>query len=155
MIQRSALPAVICADCGHPASEHRRDPASLETCNGGECPCPRTERVVNHAADVVLAAAKAERKRLGYALLVSTLAALLAGAGSLGISAWNTRQSERRDCDSLRADITAVESAGRLTQGGVAITQSRRVRYEQIGCIPPLPAPSYEIITPPPTQRPR
>lgn len=154
MIQRSALPVVVCADCGHPANEHRRDPASLETCNAGGCPCPRTERVVNHAADVVLAAARSERKRLGYTILVSTLATLLAGAGSLGISAWNTRQSERRDCDTLRADIAAVESAGRLTPAGVSITQSRRVRYGQIGCIPPLPAPNYEIITPP-TQRPR
>lgn len=148
MIQRSALPAVICADCGHPASEHRRDPASLETCNGGECPCPRTERVVNHAADVVLAAAKAERKRLGYALLVSTLAALLAGAGSLGISAYNTRQSERKLCevmqlssDNGRRQLAAYERQPPATAAGqeqykqLKVALSAVERLEQsLGC---------------------
>lgn len=60
-------------------------------------------------------------------------------------------RSEQRDCETLRADITAVESAGQLTTAGDAVTQARRVRYAQIPCEPMLPEATYKVIDPAPT----
>lgn len=59
-------------------------------------------------------------------------------------------ESEQRDCESLLADITAIEEGGKLTESGSRVTLSRRVRYAEIGCAPELPAPAYVIITPTP-----
>lgn len=58
-------------------------------------------------------------------------------------------ESERRDCATLLADITAIEHGGQLTDSGARVTLSRRARYAEIGCVPPIPPPHYRIVTPP------
>ncbi len=87
-------------------------------------------------------------------LLALTLAATI-GFGLVYINNTAERfvqQSEQRDCDTLRADIEAIEQAGQLTKAGQNVTLSRRARYAQIGCTPSLPPPTYRIITPTPTR---
>jgi hypothetical protein len=59
--------------------------------------------------------------------------------------------SEERDCDTLRADIEAIEMAPQLTRAGQNVTLARRARYAQIGCTPVLPPPHYKLITPAPS----
>lgn len=55
-------------------------------------------------------------------------------------------ESERRDCESLLADIQAIESIGKLTESGARVTLSRRTRYADIGCEPHLGPPTFQII---------
>jgi hypothetical protein len=82
--------------------------------------------------------------------LLGVMAAMLVSVITFGLLYVNRQvaASEQRDCDTLRADILAIESAGRLTNAGVSVTEARRLRYAQIHCKPHLPPPDYEIISP-------
>jgi len=91
-------------------------------------------------------------RRSGWllALLAATLV-IVVGLGAIYINRTAERyveQSEQRDCETLAADIEAIESAGQLTEAGVRVTLARRGRYHQIGCEPPLKRPDYQIIVP-------
>jgi len=109
MVQRTTLPAAICADCGHGATEHRTRQELEIRCSGSGCVCARSREVVEHAAAVALAERVIERRRLGYAIAVSTLACVLAGGGSFGLSAHNTRQSEHKLCEVIALSRSNAE----------------------------------------------
>lgn len=85
MVQRHALPVLLCFDCGHEADEHRASGLRGLLCGGddGGCTCARTrEAIIHHAADIT-AAQNQERKRIGYALLSALVFALAVGLGSV------------------------------------------------------------------------
>lgn len=112
MVRSATLPAAICADCGHGALEHRTRQEPEIRCSGAgdlPCPCTRSREVVEHSAAVLLAERTIERRRLGYAITVSTLACVLAGGGSFGLSAHNTRQSERKLCEVIALSRSNAE----------------------------------------------
>jgi len=88
-------------------------------------------------------------RRSGWLLLVLTVTMVTFIAFSLLYVNNRVAASEERDCDTLRADIAAIEQAGQITEAGVNVTQARRVRYLEIGCVPPLPEPHYEIVKTP------
>ena len=85
-------------------------------------------------------------QRNGWLLFL--MAGIMVGLIAFGMIYVNRKvaASEARDCETLKADITAVESAGKLTEPGAAVTMARRARYAQIGCEPHLPPPSFEVI---------
>lgn len=72
--------------------------------------------------------------------LLGMMALVLAGVIGFGLVYVNRQvaASEQRDCETLRADIEAIEEAPVLTPAGQRVTQSRRERYAQIGCEPAL-----------------
>lgn len=83
-------------------------------------------------------------------LMTATLVAVIA-LGALYINRVAERfveESERRDCATLSADISALEQAGQLTEAGSRLTLARRTRYAQIGCEPHLAPPTFVIVSP-------
>lgn len=92
-------------------------------------------------------------KRSGW--LMAMLAAMVVFTFSFGLIYVNrvVAESERRDCESLLADIQAIEEGGQLTESGARVTLSRRIRYVRIGCEPHIGPPTFKIVHPPKTSK--
>jgi len=152
MVQRSALPARICVDCGHPADAHREErpdhrdgfvgdaPSCQGEGPGFACSCQRTVQAVNHAAELAIELQRAERRRLGYALLAAVILALAVGVGSVLASRRYAREavseSERKLCAMVILNDDTYRQTPPATEAGQAIAKNFRDLRAALGCPP-------------------
>lgn len=73
--------------------------------------------------------------------LIAMLAAIVVGVIAFGMiyTSRLVKESERRDCDTLRSDIEAYQDLPPATRAGWNQWNSKTERYRQIGCTPPVP----------------
>lgn len=136
MIQRTALPALVCADCGHLAHLHG------EVCIGNEeCSCTRSPDAINRHAAEVLSGLKAERRHLGYVLLASLVLTLAAGGGSVlasrELAERSIHESEQKLCGMVILSDDTYRANPPTTATGREVAENFRYLRQAYRCSPP------------------
>ncbi len=81
----------------------------------------------------------------GWLLLLAALTVVVTMAFTIIYTRHVVANSERRDCDSIAADIRVYQETPPATPTGLNQWASKARRYAEMGCAPALPGPSRSV----------